>query len=90
MITWEKDKWKHVAVAIPLGFILEWVFLSSFNDRFWSATFLAFSLLIFLCYLFEMFSLITDLGFSEFDDIVAGITGGVVGMIIYLVFEVLI
>lgn len=78
------DKWKHFFVGIVLG-----VFLQAFAMRvlpfsiLWT-TIAAFIILFFVCYGFELFSLLTGIGHYEFMDAIAGTTGGLVGMAVTL------
>lgn len=45
-----------------------------------------FILIVFFCFMFEVFSLISDLGFYELMDAIAGVIGGILGMIILYIF----
>lgn len=87
MKKWERDKWKHFWVGIPLGMVLLAAALYVLPDRMVLAGVFALSLLIFICFMFEVLSLITDLGFYEIMDAVAGIAGGILGMIVFAIIK---
>lgn len=80
MVKWGRDKWKHFWVGIPLGMLILWAAIRFLPNEIPGAVFLAITVLVFICYMFEVISLITDLGFYELMDAFAGIAGGVVGM----------
>jgi len=88
-MNWQKDKWKHFWVGIPLGMAILYFTLHSLPGRVCVSVYVAFSVLVFVCAMFEIFSLVTDLGFYELMDAVAGILGGVVGMIAFFFFKLL-
>jgi VanZ family protein len=78
------DKWKHFFVGIPLGAVIQAVALYLIAQYYVTSIILAFILLVAICYGFELFSLVTKKGHYEILDAVAGIIGGVIGMIIIL------
>lgn len=87
MKNWERDKWKHFWVGIPLGILLLAASLYVLPNRILLAGIFAISLLVLICFMFEVLSLITDLGFYEIMDAVAGIAGGILGMIIFAILK---
>ena len=81
-----RDKWRHFFVGIILGAGLQgllWYLLPTHPVLSIVGTFL---IVFALSYGFELFSLFTGLGYYEFLDAVAGTIGGVVGMVVVLVF----
>ena len=83
---WEHDKWRHFYWAIPLGFLLQ---ATAFYFIPWDellAIAIAFVLLLAICYGFEIVSLITGKGHYEMMDAIAGILGGLIGMIPVLLY----
>lgn len=89
MNQWGKDKWKHLLVCIPLGVTLQAGSMHVVPDRPLLAIFLAFSLMVFVAYMFEIFSLITDLGYYEMLDALASILGGILGIGLYVGFKMI-
>ena len=86
MKKWEQDKWKHFLIGVPLGFGLLYGSRFAVPENLFLSGFLAISLLVFICFMFEIFSLISDLGFYELMDAIAGVMGGILGMIILYIF----
>ncbi len=86
MKKWEHDKWKHFFIGIPLGSGLLYGSQFAVPENHFLSGFLALSLLFFFCFMFEVFSLISDLGFYELMDAIAGVIGGILGMIILYIF----
>ena len=82
------DKWKHFWVGIPLGIALQLLCSYYFSNAFTAAS-AATALLIFICYGFELFSLITKLGHHDLIDAVAGILGGAIGVGMVLILKML-
>ncbi len=78
---WGPDKWKHFYVGIPLGAVLMLTGLFTFPVSLIHATAMSFVLLLVICYGFELFSYISGKGHAEHLDAIAGIAGGLVGMI---------
>ncbi len=78
---WERDKWKHFFVGIPLGVILQFTAMHFFSDNISLASFLALVALSGICYAFEVVSRVTGKGHYEIMDAIAGILGGVIGMV---------
>ncbi len=86
---WGPDKWKHFYVGIPLGAVLMFSGLMLFPVSLISAVIMALLLLVMICYGFELFSLLTGKGHPEHMDALAGIVGGLVGIIPVLLFMLL-
>lgn len=80
------DKWKHFYVGIAMGAVLlaagDWLFPLHFR----AVAIVVFILIAAICYGFELFSKFTGLGHYEVMDAVAGIVGGVLGMIVSAIF----
>lgn len=76
---WEKDKWKHFYVGIPLGILLQFFAMHLLGDYTYASA-AAFIVLVIICYGFELVSLVTGKGHYEVMDAVAGIAGGLLGM----------
>lgn len=83
MNRWGRDKWKHLLVCIPLGIMLQAGAMFFLHDRPATALYLSISIMVFIAYMFEVFSLITDLGYYELLDAIASITGGVLGILLF-------
>jgi hypothetical protein len=83
----EPDKKKHFWVGMGMGAIL-YLFVSwIFPHNYGLGIGITFLLIVAVCYGFELFSLITKIGFYEIADAVAGIIGGAIGMGIVLLLE---
>ena len=82
----EPDKWRHFFAGIIMGLILQLVSIFLFPSLF---TAILFTLLVVIVvsYGFELFSLLTGLGYYDFMDAVATIIGGLAGMGIILIFQ---
>lgn len=78
----EADKKKHFFVGIPLGVFLQ--FLSEYFFPFQPvvATVISVGILAAICYGFELFSLVTGRGHADNLDAIAGIIGGIIGIVI--------
>lgn len=77
----EPDKWKHFFAGIGLG-ILSFVFIN-FLLPFQAATkiVLTLGIVVSLNYFFELLSLITSEGVYDVMDAIAGIIGGMIGIV---------
>jgi VanZ family protein len=82
------DKQKHFFVGILLGAVLQIITGHLIPQHYVLSITITFILLIAICYGFELFSLITKKGHYEILDAVAGIIGGVIGMIIILLLKI--
>jgi glycopeptide antibiotics resistance protein len=79
----ERDKKKHFFVGIPLGLLLQVFWFYWFPAEPVLATAISFGFLVAGCYGFELFSLVTGIGYAENLDAIAGILGGIIGIGIY-------
>ena len=82
-----RDKWRHFFVGIAMGIVLQASLWFLFPEQPVLGTIIAFILVITISYGFELFSKLTGKGHYEFNDAVAAIIGGVLGMIIILMVE---
>ena len=76
----KKDKWKHFVVGIGLGLLFEWAAIHYLPFSIGWSSLLVFVLIVFICYGFEVASLVFKRGHYDVMDAVAGIIGGVIGM----------
>ena len=83
---WEPDKWKHFYVGIPLGALLQAAAIYFIPLHPILNVLIAFLSLFLICYAFELVSLITGKGHYDRIDIVAGVLGGAIGIVIALPF----
>jgi len=82
-----RDKWQHFFVGIGMGNVLQTVMWYLFpREPVW-ATVIAFIFVIIIGYGFEVYSKFTGKGHYEFNDAVASIVGGVLGIAIILIVE---
>lgn len=79
------DKWRHFYVGVAMGLLFEGVLLQYVHFSVLTSTLVAFFLVVVLSYGFELTSLITKRGHYDVLDAVAGIVGGIAGMVIMLV-----
>jgi hypothetical protein len=84
------DKKKHFFVGIPLGLLLQFLSSYFFPVQPVLATTISVGILAAICYGFELFSLITGIGYAENLDAIAGILGGIIGIAIYWCIRLLI
>ena len=82
-----RDKWNHFFVGIPMGIVLQAFMWFLFPTQIILEIVIAFVLVIIISYGFELFSKVTGKGHYEFNDALAAIIGGVLGMAIILVIE---
>lgn len=85
-VHWGPDKWKHFYVGIPLGTVLMLAGLFAFPVSLIYASAMALLLLLVICYGFELISVISGKGHAEHLDAIAGIAGGLIGMIPVLLY----
>ena len=76
------DKKKHFWVGIPLGVLLQFLSFYLVPDQPALSSVASFTILAAICYGFELFSLVTGKGHYDNIDAVAGVFGGVVGIVI--------
>ena len=79
-----RDKWKHFFVGIAMGMVLQAFMSFLFPGRVVLDTIIVFILVIAISYGFELFSKLTGKGHHDLYDAVAGIIGGILGMVIIL------
>lgn len=85
----QPDKWRHFFAGIAMGLVLQslgWWLLPMHEVL---ATIAAFVLVIVISYGFELFSKITGHGYHEVMDAIASIIGGVVGIGIILLLQLI-
>ena len=82
-----RDKWKHFFVGIAMGIVLQASLWYLFPGQLILETVIAIILVIAISYGFELFSKLTGKGHYDVNDAVAGIIGGVLGMVIILIIE---
>jgi hypothetical protein len=82
-----QDKWKHFFVGIAMGIVLQASMWYLFPGQLILETVIDIILVIAISYGFELFSKLTGKGHYDFNDAVAGIIGGVLGMAIVLIIE---
>jgi glycopeptide antibiotics resistance protein len=81
------DKWKHFYVGVILGVLFQIIFWWIMPSHpFWDCVATLF-VVIAISYGFELFSLITAIGYYELMDAVAGTIGGIIGIIPVLLFQ---
>jgi hypothetical protein len=83
------DKWKHFYVGIFMGAILQIFSFHLLPAHFFTSTMISFIAVVGIAYGFELLSLITKRGHYDIFDAVAGIIGGVAGMAVIIVYEIL-
>ncbi len=67
-------------MGIPLGAVLQLAFFYFFPLHLLFATAVSFIILLAGCYAFELYSLLTGKGHYELLDVLAGVTGGAIGI----------
>ena len=82
----EPDKWRHFFAGIIMGLILQLVSIFLFPSLFIAILFTLLVVIV-VSYGFELFSLLTGLGYYDFIDAVATIIVGLAGMGIILIFQ---
>lgn len=82
----EPDKWRHFFAGIIMGAILEAVIILLFPSLF-IATMFTLLVVVVISYGFELFSLLTGIGYYDFLDAVATVIGGLLGMGFILLFQ---
>jgi hypothetical protein len=80
----KKDKWRHFIVGVCMGLLFEGVALHYFPDSPWAGSFIVFGFVLLICYGFELASLVFKRGHYDVIDAVAGILGGLMGMVIMI------
>ena len=85
----QPDKWKHFFVGIVMGVVLQAFAYWLLSDHQILASVIAFAFVLGISYGFELFSLISGKGHYDFMDAVAGAIGGVIGMGVVVVVQLL-
>jgi hypothetical protein len=86
MIKINRDKWKHFYVGIALGIMTTWLCHLYWPLQPVLSVVVSFIIIVSICYGFELFSLATGRGHYELKDALAGIIGGTLGLLAYLLF----
>jgi len=74
------DKWKHFYVGIAMGIVFQAFIWWLLRDHHVIASIIAFVMVVFISYGFELFSKFTGKGHYEVMDAVAAVVGGIIGM----------
>lgn len=82
------DKWKHIYVGTFLGLLFQGIFWWLMPNHPVLGAIINIFLVIVISYGFELFSLITAIGIYEVMDAVASTAGGLLGLLLVLVFQV--
>lgn len=82
------DKWRHFFVGIAMGAVLQAFLLFLLPAHPFLATLVAFVLVLFISYGFELASKLTRRGIYDVMDAVASVIGGVIGMAVFILFKV--
>lgn len=85
----QPDKWKHFFVGIIMGGVLQAFAFWLLSDHQILAAVIVFTLVLAISYGFELFSLISGKGHYDVIDAVAGAIGGVIGMGVVVIFQLL-
>ena len=81
------DKWKHFIVGIIIGAVLQAIFWWLLPEHLVLASIITLFVVMAISYGFELFSLITGIGYYDLMDAVAGTLGGIVGMAVIFVLK---
>jgi VanZ family protein len=81
------DKWKHFYVGIVMGIVFQAFMWWLLKDHHILATVIAFAIVVFISYGFELFSKFTGKGHYELMDAIAAMIGGVIGMLVTLLIQ---
>jgi len=81
------DKWKHFYVGILMGAALQALALSVMPLHYTLSIVTTFIFVIAISYGFELFSLVTKKGHYDLGDAIAGIIGGIIGIVIILLIK---
>lgn len=81
------DKWKHFFTGIVMGIVMQAAAMYLFPEYMLVASIGVFVLVVIICYGFELFSKYTGMGHYEVLDAIAGILGGVAGMLFFFLLE---
>jgi VanZ family protein len=84
-----QDKWKHFWVGIAMGLLFQAVGMYLLPMHLYVATAVSLVIVVAISYGFELYSKFTGHGHYEVMDAVAAIIGGVLGMGVVVVIEML-
>ena len=84
-----KDKWKHFYVGIVLGAVFQIFFYLVLPGEVAVGAIITVLFVAAISYGFELFSLFTGFGHYDVMDAVAGIIGGIVGLIPVVIYQYL-
>jgi len=82
------DKWRHFYAGIAMGLILQIISGILFPSLF-TAVIVTLLIVTVISFGFELFSLVTGIGYYDFMDAIATIIGGIAGMGLVFIFQVL-
>ena len=82
------DKWRHFYAGIAMGLILQIISGILFPSLF-TAVIVTLLVVTVISFGFELFSLVTGIGYYDFMDAIATIIGGIAGMGLVFIFQVL-
>jgi VanZ family protein len=85
-----QDKWKHFWVGIAMGLLFQAVGMYLLPMHLYIATAVSLVIVVAISYGFELYSKFTGHGHYEVMDAVAAIIGGVLGMGVVVVIELLV
>lgn len=83
------DKWKHFYVGIAMGLALQGLSVLFLPGYPVLGGLIVFALIVVVSYGFELFSKVSGLGHYDVMDAVASIIGGVLGMGLFLLIQIL-
>jgi glycopeptide antibiotics resistance protein len=81
------DKWKHIYVGTFLGLLFQGIFWWLMPAHPVLGSLINLFLVIAISYGFELFSLITSIGIYELMDAIASTAGGLLGLLLVLMFQ---
>jgi VanZ family protein len=82
-----RDKWKHFFVGIAMGLVLQYlVFLLLPRHPIIGSAVALFAIII-ISYAFEIYSIMISKGHYDVIDALASIIGGVIGMVVLILFR---
>ena len=80
------DKWKHFTTGIVMGIVLQAIAFYFLPGNLVKSCLIVFVLIVCISYGFELFSKLTGKGHHEINDAIASILGGVLGMLMMLLY----
>ena len=82
------DKWKHIYVGTFLGLLFQGILWWLMPTHPILGSLINLFLVIAIAYGFELFSLITGIGVYELMDAIASTAGGLLGLLLVLMFQI--